>query len=53
MQPFELEQLKSDFLDHLYAQSGRTNGLYTGLWVEHCRTSGERERLLWALDCPT
>ena len=47
MQPFELEQLKSDFLDYLYAKSGRTNGLYTGLWAEHCRTAGERARLLW------
>jgi hypothetical protein len=47
MQPFELEQLKSDFLDYLYAKSGRTNGLYTGLWAEHCRTMGERTRIRW------
>ena len=47
MQPFELEQLKSDFLDYLYAKSGRTSGLYTGLWAEHCRTMGEQTRLHW------
>ena len=53
MHSAQLEQLKSDFLDYLYAQSGRTSGLYTGLWAEHCRTTGERERVLWAADCPT
>ena len=47
MQPVEREQLKSDFLDYLYAKSGRTSGLYTGLWDEHCRTMGELTRLHW------
>ena len=47
MHSAQLEQLKSDYLDYLYAQSGRINGLYTGLWAEHCRTTGERERLAW------
>ena len=23
-------------MDHLYARSGRTNGLYTGLWQQFC-----------------
>lgn len=47
MHSAELEQLKSDFLDHLYAQSKRTSGLYTGLWAEHCRNAGEQQRLTW------
>ena len=53
MHSAQFEQLKSGFLDSLYAQSGRTSGLYTGLWAVHCRTTGERERVLWAVDCPT
>jgi len=53
MIPAQLEQLKSDYLDHLYAQSGRTSGLYTGLWAEHCRTTGERERLAWTTPSTT
>ena len=24
------------FMDHMYKCSGRTNGLYTGLWQEFC-----------------
>jgi hypothetical protein len=52
MHSAQLEQLKSDYLDHLYAQSGRTSGLYTGLWAEHCRTAGERERLIWNVNPP-
>ena len=47
MHSAQLEQLKSDFLEYLYAKSGRTNGLYTGLWAEHCRTMGERTRIHW------
>lgn len=41
------EQCKADFLDWLYGQSGRTNGLYTGLWEEHCRRAGEEARQAW------
>lgn len=41
------EQCKADFLDWLYDQSGRTNGLYTGLWEEHCRRSGDEARAAW------
>ena len=52
MIPAQLEQLKSDFLDYLYAQSGRSTGLYTGLWAEHCRIAGERERLIWNVNPP-
>ena len=28
------EQRKADFMEHMYKCSGRTNGLYTGLWEE-------------------
>jgi hypothetical protein len=31
------EQAKADRLDRLYAESGRTNGLYTGLHAEDLR----------------
>ena len=30
------EQKKSDFMERMYQCSGRTNGLYTGLWQEFC-----------------
>lgn len=33
---YQGEQRKADFLDVLYDYSGRTNGLYTGLWQEFC-----------------
>lgn len=33
MDPTE-QQIRADFIDHLYERSGRTNGLYTGLWHE-------------------
>lgn len=29
-----LEQQRQDYLDYLYARSGRTNNLYTGLYQE-------------------
>ena len=29
------EAEKQRILDELYAASGRDNGLYTGLWLEH------------------
>lgn len=32
-----LDQQRADMMDALYARSGRTNGLYTGLWHEFCR----------------
>jgi len=32
-----LDQQRADMMDALYARSGRTNGLYTGLWEEFCR----------------
>jgi len=30
------EQQKAEFMEHIYRCSGRTNGLYTGLWQEFC-----------------
>lgn len=33
----KLDQQRADMLDALYAASGRTNGLYTGLWEHFCR----------------
>jgi hypothetical protein len=30
-----VQQSRADFLDQLYAESGRTNGLYTGLFKEY------------------
>jgi hypothetical protein len=30
----ELDQRRADFLDLLYQTSGRSNMLYTGLWIE-------------------
>ena len=30
------EQQKADFMEHMYKCSGRTNGLFTGLWEQFC-----------------
>lgn len=30
------EKEKAEFMEHMYKCSGRTNGLYTGLWEEFC-----------------
>jgi hypothetical protein len=43
MKPIEavkLDQLRADVMEELYARSGRTNGLYTGLWQEFCLELG-------------
>jgi hypothetical protein len=49
------EQMKSEFIDKLYEDSGR-DGLpkghplkmtYTGLWQEFCQRSAEEARLAW------
>ena len=34
------ENGKADFMDMLYARSGRTNGTYTDLWQEFCLEAG-------------
>ena len=30
------QQRRADFMAHMYKCSGRTNGLYTGLWQDFC-----------------
>jgi len=42
------EQVKADFLDFLYEQSGRTNMLYSGLWQEFCLQCGLEARQAWS-----
>jgi len=34
------ENRKAQFMQHLYRHSGRTNGLFTGLWEEWCELNG-------------
>lgn len=40
----EQENRKALFTEFLYQRSGRTNGLFTGLWDQWCRESGEQAR---------
>ena len=40
----EQENRKALFIDFLYQRSGRTNGLYTGLWDDWCKESGVQAR---------
>lgn len=42
--PFELDQRRADLIEYLYQVSGRTNGLYTGLWDDFCRDLVSRMR---------
>lgn len=44
----EEQQLRSEFMDHLYKCSGRTNGLYTGLWAEFAHEAGRAIRNEWS-----
>ena len=47
MKPIEavkLDQRRADVIDALYLQSGRTNGLYCGLWQEYCLELGAKMR---------
>lgn len=37
------EQRRQTYLEHLYAQSGRTNGLYTGLFQQRQRQLVEQD----------
>lgn len=46
-----LQQRRQDYLDHLYNQSGRTNGLYTGLFQQRLRQLVEQD-MEAALDAP-
>lgn len=40
----EQENRKALFMEFLYQRSGRTNGLFTGLWDEWCRECGAQAR---------
>ena len=40
----EQENRKALFTDFLYQRSGRTNGLFTGLWQEWCQEAGVQAR---------
>lgn len=40
----EQENRKALFTEFLYQRSGRTNGLFTGLWQEWCQESGAQAR---------
>lgn len=47
MKPIEavkLDQLRADVMQALYVRSGRTNGLFTGLWEEYCLEVGAKLR---------
>ena len=47
MKPIEavrLDQRRADVMEALYVRSGRTNGLYTGLWQEYCLELGAKLR---------
>ena len=36
------------FMEHMYDRSGRTNGLYTGLWQEFCmKEAGPYCKTMW------
>ena len=47
------ENRKAFFTEFLYQRSGRTNGLFIGLWDEWCREAGvqAREEHFTAVDC--
>jgi len=45
------EHKKAVFMDYLYEKSGRTNGLFTGLWTHFCKASGEQARKDFFLSC--
>jgi hypothetical protein len=52
------QTLRVQYMDHLYQQSGRTCGTYSGLWQQHkaalldefAQHLAEEERVLWGLD---
>jgi len=44
MRPVDLDQRRTEFMEELYQRSGRTNGLFTGLWDEYSRKIAEKVR---------
>tara|TARA_R100001509_G_scaffold100445_2_gene58711 strand:+ start:4552 stop:4758 length:207 start_codon:yes stop_codon:yes gene_type:complete len=45
------EHKKAVFMEYLYEKSGRTDGLFTGLWIEFCKASGEQARKDFFISC--
>jgi hypothetical protein len=41
------QQLRAEYMQHLYEASGRTNGLFTGLWHEHAFALATAARHQW------
>jgi hypothetical protein len=41
------QQLRADYMQQLYEASGRTNGLFTGLWHEHAFALATAARYQW------
>lgn len=37
MKPHQLDLQRAEMMDALYEKSGRSDGLYTGLWEQFCR----------------
>lgn len=44
MRPVDLDQRRTEFMEELYQRSGRTNGLFTGLWDEYSRKIAAKVR---------
>jgi len=40
----KLDQRRADVMQALYIRSGRTNGLFTGLWQDYCLELGAKLR---------
>ena len=40
----KLDQRRADVIETLYLRSGRTNGLYRGLWQDYCLELGAKLR---------
>lgn len=47
MTDIEMDRMRAAHMEQLYFLSGRTNGLYTGLWEEYKQQAAELARLLW------
>ena len=44
MRTVDLDQRRTEFMEELYQRSGRTNGLFTGLWQEYAHKIAEKVR---------
>lgn len=43
----EQDRMRAAHMEMLYHASGRTNGIYTGLWDEYKKQAAELARLYW------